>query len=174
MADFIFALEKTLQWEGGYQDSPADPGNYNSLKDRIGTNLGISAPVLEAHIGRVPTRADMLSLTKDTAAEIYIKYWRAVRAGEIRHDRLAALLFDMAVNHGPASAVRVAQRAVGAKPDGKMGPVTIGLLNRKPERETIEKIVSARVVLYRAIAKRSPAMRIFLRGWEKRALSFLV
>lgn len=173
MADFIFALEKTLRWEGGYQDSPADPGNYNSVKDRIGTNLGISAPVLEKHIGRVPSREDMLSLSKDTAAEIYIQYWRAVRAGEIRDNRLAALIFDMAVNHGPASAVRVAQRAVGAKPDGKIGPVTLALLNRKSPEETIKKIVEARLALYAAISRRSPQMRIFLRGWERRAKSFL-
>jgi len=173
MDNFQYALQKTLRWEGGYQNSEADPGNYNSRGELIGTNLGISAPVLEKHLGCVPTVDDMKALTHETAAEIYRGYWQAVRAGEILNRDLAALLFDMAVNHGPSSAIRTAQRAVRVKADGKIGPVTLAALNRSNATKTITQIVEARVNLYRRIIERRPQMQVFHRGWIKRALSFL-
>lgn len=173
MDNFQYALEKTFRWEGGYQDNPNDPGNFNSAGVNIGTNLGISAPVLEKHLGRVPTREDMLTLSHDIAAEIYRRdYWKAVRAGEILNRDLAALLFDMAVNHGPRSAIRTAQRAVGTKADGKMGPVTLAALNRGNPARIIAAMVDARVNLYRQIVNRRPNMQVFYKGWLKRALSF--
>lgn len=173
MDNYQYALEKTLRWEGGYQDSPNDPGNFNSAGENIGTNLGISAPVLETYLGRRPTRRDMLSLTHETAGEIYRRYyWQEIRAGEILNADLAALLFDMAVNHGPRSAVRIAQRIVKVKADGRMGPITLGALNRANPSRTIILIVEARVNLYRRITERRPNMQMFYQGWIKRALSF--
>lgn len=174
MEAFEYALQKTLKFEGGYQDDPNDPGNFNSAGANIGTNLGISAPVLERYLGRVPTREDMLSLKHETAAEIYRwDYWNAVRAGEILNRDLAALLFDMAVNHGSRSSTRTAQRAVGTKADGKMGPITLAALNRANPARIIAAIVDARVNLYRQIVNRRPNMQMFYQGWVKRALSFL-
>lgn len=173
MEAFEYALQKTLKFEGGYQDNPNDPGNFNSAGVNIGTNMGISAPALERYLGRVPTREDMLQLAHETAAEIYRRdYWNAVRAGEIINPDLAALLFDMAVNHGPASAVRTAQRAVGVKADGRMGPVTLAALNRGNAGRIIAAIVDARANLYRGIVERKPKMQVFYKGWVKRALSF--
>lgn len=173
MDNFQYALEKTLRWEGGYQDNPNDPGNFNSAGVNIGTNMGISAPVLEAYMGTRPTREDMLTLSHDTAAEIYRRdYWSAVRAGEIINSDLAALIFDMAVNHGPASAVRAAQRAVGVKADGVMGPITLAALNRGNPARIIAAMVDARLNLYRQIVNRKPNMQVFYKGWVKRALSF--
>lgn len=174
MENFDYALEKTLRFEGGYQDSLNDPGNFNSAGVNVGTNMGISAPALEAYMGTRPTREDMLSLTHDIAAEIYRRdYWNAVKAGEILNRDLAALLFDMAVNHGPRSAVRTAQRAAGTRADGKMGPVTLAALNRGNPARIIAAIVDARVNLYRQIVKRRPNMQMFYKGWIQRALSFL-
>lgn len=174
MDAFQYALEKTLQWEGGYQSNPNDPGNYNSKRDLIGTNLGISAPVLEKHLGRLPLHADMKYLTVDMAAKIYETYWTAVRAGEIRQPEVAALVFDMAVNHGPSSAIRAAQRAVGAKADGKMGPITLAKLNRGEWKEIVNRMVAERIVLYGRIVARSPKMNVFYRGWIRRAKAFEV
>lgn len=174
MDNYQYALEKTLRWEGGYQDSPNDPGNFNSAGENIGTNLGISAPMLETYLARRPSRQDMLSLTHETAGEIYRRYyWQEIRAGEILNADLAALLFDMAVNHGPRSAVRIAQRIVKVKADGRMGPITIAALNRANAKQTIAAIVEARVSLYRRITERRPSMQMFYRGWTKRALSFM-
>lgn len=173
MDAFQYALEKTLRWEGGYQANPNDPGNFNSAGELIGTNHGISAPVLEKHLGRLPTVEDMKGLTVDVAAEIYRGYWQAVRGGEILDHRVAAILFDMAVNHGPRSAVRLAQRIVRVRPDGKMGPVTLAAINRKGSAEMIGRLIGERIGLYKAIVHRRPGMAVFLRGWLRRAESFM-
>lgn len=173
MDNFDYALQKTLRWEGGYQADKRDKGNYNSLGQLVGTNMGISAPALETHIGHPPTVEEMKALTPETAAEIYRQYWQAVKAGQIINPDLAALLFDMAVNHGPRSAVRIAQRAIGLKPDGKMGPVTLAALNRGKPVWFIELIIAERVNVYRALIARNASLKAFYSGWINRANSFL-
>ena len=173
MENFDYALEKTLRWEGGYQADKRDKGNYNSRGHLVGTNLGISAPVLEAHIGHPPTADEMKALTPEVAAEIYRGYWAAVKAGQIINRDVAALLFDMAVNHGPASAIRAAQRVAGVRPDGKMGPVTLAAINRKGPAEMIDRLVGARITLYKSLTDRNPMLKAFYAGWIKRAESFL-
>lgn len=173
MNNFEIALQKTLKWEGGYQAHSNDPGNFNSAGELIGTNFGISAPVLEAYMATRPTKEDMQNLSLKTAAEIYRRdYWSAIRGDDIQDADLAALLFDMAVNHGPASALRTVQRAIGVKHDGKIGPVTIAALNSAQARSLITKVIDERIKLYQRIIARRPAMKVFSPGWIKRALSF--
>ena len=173
MGNFQTALTQTLAHEGGYQANPNDPGNYNSRGELVGTNWGISAPRLEKHLGRPPTAEDMKSLPIGLAAEIYRDYWTAIRGDEIESARVAGLLFDMAVNHGPRSAIRLAQRVAGVKADGKIGPVTLAAINAKGEAEMVGRLIGERIGLYRAIIRRRPNMAVFLRGWIRRAESFL-
>lgn len=170
---FKYALSKTLKWEGGYQANPNDPGNYNQNKELVGTNHGISAPALEEHLMRPVTVEDMKGLSVDVAAEIYRTYWQSIRGDEIRDHRVAALIFDMAVNHGVASAVRLIQRVMGLRPDGRMGPMTISWINGADAEALIKKAVAARIALYERIIARRPAMRVFRRGWLRRAESFI-
>ena len=69
MAKFDPAYSIVLRLEGGYQNNPADKGNYNSLGDLVGTKYGISAPVLEQWIGRPPTKMDMADYFQSDSLE---------------------------------------------------------------------------------------------------------
>lgn len=173
MAEFQKALEHTLIWEGGYQRSSRDSGNYNSRRELIGTNYGISAPVLEAYMGRVPTVEDMRSLSMSVVNEIYRQYWDEVRASDVEDQAVAGLLFDMAVNHGPRSASRLVQHLVGVKTDGIIGPVSIKAINESDPEDLLRRMVESRRSLYASIVARRPEALVFAKGWERRALSFL-
>jgi lysozyme family protein len=96
--------------EGGYQNHPSDRGNYNSQGKLIGTNWGISAPVLERYMKRVPSVADMKALTKEQAKEIYKRlYWDANNIEQYpAHLRL--MIYDMYVNGGAAWVLRRAAK----------------------------------------------------------------
>jgi hypothetical protein len=90
--------------EGGYTDDKNDKGNFinkNGKKILIGTNHGISAPVLQEWLGRTPTKQDMIDLTYEEALEIYKKnYWDSQNLSEYQNQSLATLIYDGCVNQG--------------------------------------------------------------------------
>ena len=111
--NFDEAFHELLGHEGGYSNHPSDPGAE--------TMWGVTAAVARRH-GYLGA---MRELPLDRAKAIYrTEYWDAVQA-----DQLPAVLrydvFDAAVNSGPTQAAKWLQRAVGATPDGAIGPKTI-------------------------------------------------
>lgn len=106
---FDVALALLLRLEGGYVDDPADPGGE--------TKFGISK--------RAYPGLDIGALTEADAAAIYRRdFWDALRCDTLP-PALAVCLFDAAVNQGRNAAIRLLQRAVGAKEDGVLGPDTL-------------------------------------------------
>lgn len=113
---FAAALEHVLSHEGGYVDHPRDPGGA--------TNFGITLATLSRFRGRPVTKAEVRALTLDEAKQIYRRnYWDACRCGDLP-PQLAFMVFDCAVNQGPARAITFLQAAVGTTQDGVMGPKT--------------------------------------------------
>ena len=110
MANLFRALEYVLQWEGGYSNDPVDHGGE--------TNYGITQITLNRYIKshpgtKVPDRVKKLSV-KD-AEEIYRnEYWKF---DGIRDQSIATKLFDMSVNMGVGTAVKMLQRILGAYRD---------------------------------------------------------
>jgi lysozyme family protein len=92
------AVIRVLANEGGYARLANDPGGA--------TNFGISQ--------RDYPGLDIPNLTRDGAIAIYFRdFWKAGRYGELP-DPIAVKLFDLAINMGPAHAVRCLQRALRA------------------------------------------------------------
>lgn len=86
--------------EGGYQNDPRDSGNYYQGV-LIGTNWGISAPVLANYLERMPTKSDMINLSRSTAEKILkINYWLKNNFDKLKNQSVATLIYDGAVNHG--------------------------------------------------------------------------
>ena len=75
VASFEEAQSAVKEVEAGYSDDRGDTGNWVEVpgygKRFIGTNHGISAPILQQHLGRIPKREDMEKLSYQTALEIY-------------------------------------------------------------------------------------------------------
>ena len=134
--------------EGGYVDHPADPGGE--------TNFGISR---RAYPGE-----DIKGMTIDRAREIYRRdYWGPAGCDAVP-DGIRADLFDMAVNAGPAAAVRALQRAVGETADGILGPRTIQAASSMPAPRLVARFNGQRLA---ALAE-LPTWPAFGRGWARR------
>lgn len=169
----------TAKWEGGTSDHPADRGGltkygvcFEFLKDFAKSeaaflkDLCVKLPVCDATI---------LQLTKDQAAFIFKKaFWDKVKCGDLPL-RLAVILYDMAVNHGARTAVKLCQRGANAafgrgtlEEDGLMGPKTREALSKDTLALALA-IIQKRRDYYQAIVASRPSQKVFLKGWLNRA-----
>lgn len=106
-------LVKTV--EAGYSSDRKDTGNWIDVPGGgqrfIGTNHGISAPVLAQYfkdkgINRLISKQDMMDLEYETALEIYKKdYWNAARLSNFKSQSIANVLYDECVNQGVGAAL---------------------------------------------------------------------
>jgi lysozyme family protein len=120
MMTFDEAFAALIGNEGKLSMDPRDRGNWTGGKINAGTLKGTKYGVSAA---AYPT-LDIENLSLDTAKQIYQHdYWG--RAGcDVVPEELKFDLFDMAVNSGVKGAIMALQRAVGANPDGVLGPET--------------------------------------------------
>jgi lysozyme family protein len=86
------AIKKTLQYEGGYSNHPADPGGP--------TNWGITIADARKYWKAGATADDVKAMPQSVAVEIYRKrYWDAV-GGDNLPAGLDLAVFDFGVNSG--------------------------------------------------------------------------
>jgi lysozyme family protein len=111
----------------------------------------------------------MKDLPVETAKEIYrAKYWNTVQADNLP-PAIRYAVFDAAVNSGPGTSIKWLQEAVGATPDGVLGPKTLAAINE----------LNPDGVLRRMLGKRLNAMTnmrgwpSFSAGWARRVASLL-
>jgi len=113
-------LVKTV--EAGYSSDRNDTGNWINVPGGgqrfIGTNHGISAPVLaqyfkEKGINRLISKQDMMDLKYETALEIYKKdYWNAAGLSNFKSQSIANVLYDECVNQGVGAALSDAKKSM--------------------------------------------------------------
>ena len=155
MKSFDEIIEQVLHHEGGYVNDPTDLGGE--------TNFGITK--------RFYPDVDIKNLTKEGAKEIYKRdYWDKNRIEEVPQE-LWHIYFDMCVNMGRRTAVKILQRAANSKGkgltvDGGMGPSTIGAL----KGVGIERVRAYRVKYYVDLINAKPEQEKFYFGWFRRAL----
>jgi lysozyme family protein len=161
MADFAKALAYTLRHEGGWSDDPADPGGA--------TNFGITLKTAQRY--GIRTKEELRAMGLERVAEIYeAGYWLF---GGVEDQRVATKLFDMAVNMGPGTAIRLLQRALfppGGPVDGRWGPGTLSATNGLGAETLLPRLCHQSAERYKDIAARRPASAKFLKGWLRRAV----
>ena len=157
MSKFDEIIEVVLEHEGGYVNDPKDPGGE--------TNFGIAK--------RSNPDVDIKNLTKAEASLIYkTKYWDKNKVDDVPDD-LKHIFFDMCVNQGRGTAVRVLQRAINGKGgkisvDGGFGPGTkAALAKHTPE---LDRVRCYRSKHYYDLVNKKPEQEKFLFGWYRRAL----
>lgn len=129
---FDLAFERVIGHEGGYTNDPEDPGGE--------TQWGISK--------RSHPDLDIRNLTLAQAKSIYRRdYWVPI-GGDALSPALAFQVFDLAVNSGVDTAIRMLERA---DIDG-------------PDAETILRLLSLRL----DHMTRLVAWPTFSRGWSRR------
>lgn len=156
---FRAALAKTLAYEGGIADHPADRGGR--------TNQGITRAAYDAwrrarglHVRPVDELED-----GERDAIYFETYWLPCRCDELP-ERLAAAVFDMAVNSGTWNAKLALQAAARVKRDGFIGPVTLAAARSVSVLDFLRRRAS---LIQDVIAER-PSNVVFLEGWINRLL----
>lgn len=172
----------TAKWEGGFSDHPADTGGATMYgvslafaRDLAGTaegeallrRLGVHLPVTATAIRRLTAR--------QAAALFRYAFWDRLNLDGLPL-RPACVLYDAAVNCGPAQSVMLAQRGYnrcvgpyGVKlvVDGVLGPHSRAAL--AADTDTIIKaILKERRSFYRQLAASRPSQTVFLEGWLNR------
>lgn len=154
-ANFDACLAKVLEHEGGYVNDPRDAGGE--------TNFGISK--------RSYPKEDIRGMTRTRAAEIYRRdYWSAVRGDELPAG-LDLVAFDAAVNSGVSRGAKWVQSAVGASPDGKIGPATIAAANMAHTQTAIDRACDARLAFLRSAKNTKTGALLwptYGKGWSRR------
>ena len=152
--NFDLAVELVIGFEGAYVNDPSDPGGE--------TKWGISK--------RSYPDLDIRSLSTNDAKLIYKRdYWEKTRCDKMPEGiRLA--VFDCAVNQGISFAAKTLQKLVGAKPDGQIGPKTLGKVDKKNPVELLVNFMTERQLHY---ANLSTFPR-FGRGWTRRVFEIAV
>lgn len=117
---FARAVKLCLKSEGVFSDDPRDNGGI--------TKYGITKAAMAQYTGR---RIDDIgddeirNLTVDGAKDIYrAVFWRSMRCAELPWV-FALPLFDVAVNKGVVTTIRIWQRALRVTPDGDFGNATM-------------------------------------------------
>jgi lysozyme family protein len=144
MADFLTAVNKTLEYEGGLVDNPRDPGGL--------TNFGIA---LKFHPEL--TDADIRNMTRTRAIGIYRQQYWLDLYDRIQSQVLANLLFDFSVTSGVHRAVQTLQGAIflhnGPAFDGVFGPATLQAANAADQSRLIAEFATSRIEFYVKIDK---------------------
>lgn len=150
---FMKYIEVVLKNEGGDKivDHPNDPGGL--------TRWGIAK--------KFYPDLDIKNLTKNQAIEIYHKdYWNKMNLTGIHDEDLILHLFDMGVNAGIKTAIKMVQRIVDVEADGIIGPETTKAINYFPS--VVETYKQERKKYYFDLARRKPDLQVFLAGWLNR------
>lgn len=152
--NFDQAFNQLIAHEGGYVDDRRDAGGE--------TKYGISKA---AYPGE-----DIRAMTLERAKAIYARdYWGPAGCDALP-DAAKLQVFDMAVNSGVKTAIKTLQRAVGAVPDGVLGPHTLQAIQSMPALRLIARFNGQRLALMADLAS-WPA---FGRGWAKRIATNLM
>ena len=116
--NFSEALAHTLQFEGGWDNNPNDPGGA--------TMKGITLRTLARFLQREVTQEELHAVSDAEVADVYHALYWAVCECALLPDGLDFAVFDTAVNTGPGGAVLLLQRIVGVTADG-VGQIARGL-----------------------------------------------
>ena len=111
-------ISKSLDFEGGYTDNPADKGNYTKSGKLVGTNHGISAKLYELITGSEPTVEDMKTLSKADAVDMYGEYFvkpvaQKLQLGTDFPVEMMQLLIDINIKEGEGKAAQILGDALG-------------------------------------------------------------
>ena len=146
--------------EAGYTNNTKDTGNWYKGK-LIGTNHGISAPVLAAHLGRAPTVKEMKNLPKKTADKIIWKNYGEKYGIESLPQGVQEIVLHGVVN-SEGHAIKVMQKLLGVTADGSVGPNTKKAMTKA--RFTKQEFKDALLNKYKTFS----TWKTFGKGWTNR------
>jgi len=167
MSAYSRAFELVVGHEGGMTRDPRDRGNWTTGKigqGRLnGTKYGVSAMAYPD--------LDISSLTLDDAKKIYFDdYWTPAGCSALPVGAAYAH-FDASVNHGVSRAIKFLQGAIGAGPDGIIGPQTRKMINQATPRDMFRNMLALRIKFYMDLDHLN---HIYGLGWSRRSVDVIM
>lgn len=152
--NFDQAFQRLIGHEGGYVNHPKDPGGE--------TKYGITK--------RSYPGENIAAMTLDRAQTIYRRDYWGPAGCDLVPDAAKFDLFDMAVNSGVNTAIKVLQRAVGVADDGVIGPVTMQAISSMPAPRLVARFNGHRLALMTDLH----TWATFGKGWARRIANNLM
>jgi lysozyme family protein len=158
MSNFIIALHRTLKFEGGYSNDPADFGEetYKGISRHYHPNWeGWETIDRYKSNEDFPFILDKLPMLQALIEELYEEeYWNKILGDKIISQDAANLFFDGCVNPG-CVVIKFMQRALNKvrdnilSVDGIMGDETISILNGTNKNEFLPDFTAQRIQFYK-------------------------
>lgn len=162
---FKRAMKFVAKWEGGKVDDKNDRGGR--------TAYGVTQATYNAFRAKrgLPDK-DVWDIPQEDVDAIYWEmFWKPAKC-DILPDPLDLVVFDSAVQHGPARAVKWLQAALGLSADGIFGPKSVQALQEEIGAGMTDALVAAfiatREQFYKDIIARDSSQLKFQRGWGNR------
>jgi lysozyme family protein len=171
MSDFNEAVQVVLRHEGGFVDSPNDPGGATSygVSLRWLKSKGLLEQLEEAD----KTQDEVLvirELTQTQAMGYYKAFWWDVyKYGNLNAQAVASKVFDTSVNIGPSRSHKFLQSAIGVSQDGVLGSKSFNEANALSPSMLVVKLQTLQAQYYRDLVIQNPKLQEFLKGWLARS-----
>lgn len=154
--NFDKALQCVLAHEGGFANHPKDPGGA--------TMKGVTLLTFRRFFGAGKTVEELKQINQEQLTHIYrIDYWDKCRCDQLPNG-VDYTIFDFAVNSGPGRAIKALQAVLGAKQDGVIGPLTIGLVTAREPAALIKELCDQRLAFLQGLT----TFATFGKGWSRR------
>ena len=161
------------RWEGGDSEHKSDRGGP--------TNHGITQKIYSDYLCKPATPDMVKAMPRSTALAIYrSRYWLNINIDRLP-EALQPMVFDMAVNMGPGTGVRLLQQALLdldrlVSVDGVIGPQTTSTAARAiadlGAKRVIDAVCDRRRDYYQQIIINDPSQVVFKKGWLVRGESY--
>lgn len=158
MADFKIALTELLSFEGGYSNNPADSGGETAFgisrhyqPNWLGWPLVDEQKKLHSNLVSLNAALSGSQEVMLAVSQFYKQlYWNF---DSIPSQAVANKMFEMEINFGTGSAVRILQQGLvrlghSLSIDGSLGPATLNLLQTTKEPDLLHSL-RAYSALYR-------------------------
>ena len=167
MSAYSRAFELVVGHEGGMTRDPRDRGNWTTGRIGHGVNKGTKYGITAMAYPHL----DIANLTIDDAKGIYVDdYWTP--AGCKSLPEIAAYPhFDASVNHGVSRAIKFLQGAIGAGPDGIIGPQTRRKIQEANPRDMFRNMLALRIKFYMDLDHLND---IYGLGWSRRSVDVIM
>lgn len=178
MANFSTALARTLQFEGGYSNTPGDAGGetYKGIarNEHPEWDGWVIVDSLKAQSGFPGSLSGNLALQQSVNRFYQTKFWKY---DNINDQEVANVLFDAGVNLNVPPAVKAMQTALKVffsgpiVVDGIYGPKTEDFVNGAPTESLVAEFRTQWALHYVDIIVAKPADRQFGHSWFHRVVS---
>lgn len=165
MADFDKYAPKLSDIEGGWVDDPDDNGGA--------TNRGVTLTTYRSFFGQHKTKEDLKNMTDDEWRFIMKSFWDDCSGDSITNQTIAEFLVDWRIHSGGV-AIRKIQAVFSLKPDGIVGPLTLGALNVSDCRTTLDRMKACRIRYYNWLIDSGRCHKKYRKGWLNRVNSFQI